>query len=81
MLKEILIAASELSMANGEFVFVGFQSDIDVAQDYLPHQWGRPDFYEEPRKCNADHFATYDIIFCKEVESPVKLDYVCRQKI
>ena len=81
MLKEILIAASELRMTDGQFVFVGLQPDIDAVPNYPSRQWGRPDFYEEPRKCNADHFATYDIIFCKEVESPVKLDYVCRQKI
>ena len=70
MLKEILILASELSITDGEFVFVGFESDFDALPIDLHNGWGRPYFAKEPSKSNLDHFA---IIFCKEVDSSVKL--------
>ena len=66
MLKEILIAASELSMTDGQFVFVGFRSDFDALPIYLQNGWGRPYFTKEPGKCKLDSFV---IIFFKEVDS------------
>lgn len=75
VLKEILIAASQLSMTDGEFVFVGFKSDIDAEPNYPPQLWGKPDFYEEPSKCSVHPFS--DIIFFKEAGSPLKLDDEC----
>ena len=74
VLKEIVIAALELSMTDGEFVFVGCESDLDDTLTLQPIRWSRPDFKEEPSKYNPDPFATYDIIFFKAIESPVETD-------
>ena len=67
-------------MTDGEFVFVGFKSYTHEVWYYPPSRWGRPDFHEEPSKCNPDPFATHDIKFCKEVELPAKHDDGCQQK-
>ena len=58
-------------MADGEFVFVRCQSDLDDVLNYLHIQWSRPDFKEEPSKYNPDPFATCDI---KVAKSPVETD-------
>ena len=46
LLKEILIAASELNMTNGEFAFVGFELDLYAAwnRQSFSFKWASPDF-------------------------------------
>lgn len=70
-----MIAASELKMTNGEFVFIGFEYDIHAACNFqsLPFKWIAPDYYTLDRsKCKATLFNLFLYIF-EEVVPPVRL--------
>ena len=49
ILKEYLIAASQLQMTNGRFIFVGFELDIKAAHNKqsLSFKWSIADYHEE----------------------------------
>ena len=49
LLKECLVAASQLNMTDGRFVFVGVELDIKAAhsRQSLAHKWSTTDFHDE----------------------------------
>lgn len=76
LLKEILIAASELNMTNGEFAFVGFELDIKAAwnRQSLSFKWVTPEIpIGDISKYKAEFFSICNIMFSEEVPSQLKL--------
>ena len=76
-----MIAASELKMTNGEFVFIGFEYDIHAAwnRQSLSFKWIVPDVYSlDHSKCNAALFNLFHYVF-EEVNSPVRINASSRK--
>lgn len=73
LLKEILIAASELNMTNGEFAFVGFELDLYAAWN---RQYGLHLIFLLGFLVSMNHifFILCNFMFSEEVSPPLELD-------